>query len=104
MMLRRLALAHRTVHLNKLVPRRNLSTAPHAEPVEAATALAGPETYSKALSLFHWLVGLSMMGSVGAVCLCQLLFSIACFNLPALYPLVTSSAKLVIPPFHPAAR
>ncbi|GAB5032615.1 cytochrome b561 [Nannochloropsis oceanica] len=67
MMLRRLALAHRTVHLNKLVPRRNLSTAPHAEPVEAATALAGPETYSKALSLFHWLVGLSMMGSVGAV-------------------------------------
>ncbi len=69
MMLRRLALAPRAARLNTLAPRRNLSTAPpsQAEPVEAVTALAGPETYSKALSLFHWLVGLSMMGSVGAV-------------------------------------
>lgn len=72
-MLRRLALASRAPRLNRLqATRRPLSTAvpppPQAEPVvEAATALAAPGTYSKALSLFHWLVGLSIVGSVGAV-------------------------------------
>lgn len=73
MMLRRLALASRPARFNSTVlARRPLSTAvpppPQAEPVvEAATALATPETYSKALSLFHWLAGLSIVGSVGAV-------------------------------------
>jgi hypothetical protein len=70
-MLRRLALIPRARFNTVLAPRRPLSTAvppPQAEPVvEAATPLAGPETYSKVLSLFHWLVGLSIVGSVGAV-------------------------------------
>lgn len=58
--------------VRSFVSRRPLSTAassppPPSEPGAAGTILAGPIAYSKALSLFHWLVGFTMIGSVGAV-------------------------------------
>jgi 1,2-dihydroxy-3-keto-5-methylthiopentene dioxygenase len=56
-----------------LVNRKPLSTAapvaPTLPPVAPTPppAAVEPEAYSKALSLFHWAVGLSMIGSIGAV-------------------------------------
>ncbi|TFJ84892.1 hypothetical protein NSK_003924 [Nannochloropsis salina CCMP1776] len=68
-MLHRISMAPR---VRSFVSRRPLSTAassppPPSEPGAAGTILAGPIAYSKALSLFHWLVGFTMIGSVGAV-------------------------------------